>query len=99
MHALVIGAGYGGMAAALRLRAKGYQVTLIDRSPGLGGRAQIYEREGFRHDAGPQSAVRYRLEHPWTKTSGSDRQGLGGDDSPGTFLHDQGRFFQDAEGF
>jgi phytoene desaturase len=53
MHALVIGAGYGGMAAALRLRAKGYQVTLIDRSPGLGGRAQIYEKEGFRHDAGP----------------------------------------------
>ena len=53
MHALVIGAGYGGMAAALRLRAKGYQVTLIDRSPGLGGRAQIYKKEGFRHDAGP----------------------------------------------
>ncbi|MEY3949474.1 MAG: hypothetical protein RJB43_829, partial [Verrucomicrobiota bacterium] len=41
------------IAAALRLRAKGYTVTLIDRCAALGGRAQVYEREGFRHDAGP----------------------------------------------
>lgn len=53
MNALVIGAGFGGMAAALRLRAKGYDVSLIDRCPTLGGRAQIFEREGFYHDAGP----------------------------------------------
>ncbi|MGI9387992.1 MAG: FAD-dependent oxidoreductase [Methyloligellaceae bacterium] len=52
-HALVIGAGFGGIAAALRLRAKGYRVTLIDRAPKLGGRAQVFERDGFRHDAGP----------------------------------------------
>jgi phytoene desaturase len=51
--ALVIGAGFGGIAAALRLRAKGYQVTLIDRTPMLGGRAQVFEKDGFRHDAGP----------------------------------------------
>ena len=53
MNALVIGAGFGGMAAALRLRAKGYAVSLIDRCPTLGGRAQIFERGGFYHDAGP----------------------------------------------
>lgn len=53
MDAIVIGAGYGGMAAALRLRAKGYQVRLIDRCEQLGGRAQVYERGGYRHDAGP----------------------------------------------
>jgi phytoene desaturase len=52
-RALVIGAGFGGIAAALRLRAKGYAVTLIDRAPMLGGRAQVFERDGFRHDAGP----------------------------------------------
>ncbi len=52
-HALVIGAGFGGIAAALRVRAKGYRVTLIDRAPMLGGRAQVFERDGFRHDAGP----------------------------------------------
>jgi phytoene desaturase len=53
VKAIVIGAGFGGIAAALRLRAKGYAVTLIDRCAALGGRAQVYEREGFRHDAGP----------------------------------------------
>ena len=52
-HAVVIGAGFGGMAAALRLRAKGYRVTLLDRCSQLGGRAQVFERDGFRHDAGP----------------------------------------------
>ena len=51
--ALVVGAGFGGIAAALRLRAKGYAVTLVDRAPRLGGRAQVFERGGFRHDAGP----------------------------------------------
>jgi len=53
MQAIVIGAGFGGMASALRLRAKGYEVHLIDRCAMLGGRAQVYVREGFRHDAGP----------------------------------------------
>jgi phytoene desaturase len=53
VKAIVIGAGFGGIAAALRLRAKGYAVTLVDRCAALGGRAQVYEREGFRHDAGP----------------------------------------------
>jgi len=53
MHALVIGAGFGGIAAALRLRAKGYRVTVLDRCAQIGGRAQVFERDGFRHDAGP----------------------------------------------
>ncbi len=50
---VVIGGGFGGIAAALRSRAKGYNVTLIDRCERLGGRAQVFERGGFRHDAGP----------------------------------------------
>ncbi|MBC7455526.1 MAG: phytoene desaturase [Massilia sp.] len=52
-HGIVIGAGFGGIAAALRLRAKGYRVTLLERGSALGGRAQVFERDGFRHDAGP----------------------------------------------
>jgi phytoene desaturase len=51
--ALVIGAGFGGLAAALRLRARGYDVTVIDRMPMLGGRAQVFRRGGFVFDAGP----------------------------------------------
>lgn len=50
---VIIGGGFGGIAAALRLRAKGCAVTLIDRCPQLGGRAQVFEKDGFRHDAGP----------------------------------------------
>ncbi len=55
--AIVIGAGFGGIAAALRLRAKGYDVTLIDKQDKLGGRGYQYVRETplgtFVHDAGP----------------------------------------------
>ena len=53
MKAVVIGTGFGGIAAALRLRAKGYDVTAIERCGAVGGRAQLFERDGFRHDAGP----------------------------------------------
>lgn len=52
-RAVVVGGGFGGMAAALRLRAQGFAVTLVDRQARLGGRAQVFERDGFRHDAGP----------------------------------------------
>lgn len=51
--AIVIGGGFGGIAASLRLRAKGYNVTVIERCRRLGGRAQVFEKMGFRHDAGP----------------------------------------------
>ena len=52
-RAVVIGGGFGGIAAALRLRAKGYAVTLFEREGRIGGRAQVFEKDGFRHDAGP----------------------------------------------
>lgn len=52
-RAIVVGAGFGGIAAALRLRARGYEVSILDRAARLGGRAQVFERGGFRHDAGP----------------------------------------------
>ena len=41
------------MASALRLRARGYDVTLLERCDQLGGRARSFEREGVKHDAGP----------------------------------------------
>ena len=55
--AIIIGGGFGGIAAALRMRRKGYDVTLIDKQDQLGGRATQYRRETphgtFVHDAGP----------------------------------------------
>ncbi|MGB2001589.1 MAG: phytoene desaturase family protein [Porticoccaceae bacterium] len=51
--AVVIGAGFAGIATALRLKALGYEVSLLERLASLGGRAQVFERGGYRHDAGP----------------------------------------------
>jgi phytoene desaturase len=48
---IVIGSGFGGIAAALRMKAKGYSVTLIEKHPDLG--ARVFKKEGFTFDAGP----------------------------------------------
>ena len=50
---IVIGSGFGGVAAALRLRAKNYNVTLIEKHPDLGGRARVFKKNGFTFDGGP----------------------------------------------
>jgi len=50
---IVIGSGFGGIAAALRLRAKNYNVTLIEKHPDLGGRARVFKKNGFTFDGGP----------------------------------------------
>lgn len=52
-HTIVVGAGFGGIATALRCRALGHEVTLLERLEALGGRAQVFVRDGFKHDAGP----------------------------------------------
>ena len=51
--AIVIGAGFGGLASAIRLRKKGYNVEIVDRCNNLGGRAQFLNLNGFKHDMGP----------------------------------------------
>ena len=51
--ALVIGAGFGGLAAAIRLGARGYQVTMLERLDAPGGRAYVHRQDGFTFDAGP----------------------------------------------
>ncbi|UWQ18373.1 phytoene desaturase family protein [Jannaschia sp. M317] len=52
-HAIVIGAGLGGLAAAMRLGAKGWRVTVLDRLDMPGGRASSVTRDGHRFDLGP----------------------------------------------
>ena len=52
-RAVVIGTGVGGLAAAIRLRARGYSVTALEALPDPGGRARVFERDGFSFDAGP----------------------------------------------
>ncbi|MGB0370902.1 MAG: phytoene desaturase [Opitutales bacterium] len=50
---VVIGSGFGGLAAAIRQQAKGYPTTILEMRDKPGGRAYVYEDEGFIFDAGP----------------------------------------------
>ena len=52
-HAVVIGSGFGGLAAAVRLGARGYRVTVLERLDAPGGRAYVFHQDGFTFDAGP----------------------------------------------
>ncbi len=49
----VIGTGFGALGAAARLLAEGYNVTLFEKRDKPGGRAYVYEQNGFRFDGGP----------------------------------------------
>jgi len=51
--ALVIGSGFGGLAAAIRLSCKGYQVQVLEKLDAPGGRAYVHRQDGFTFDAGP----------------------------------------------
>ncbi len=53
MKSIVIGSGFGGIAAALRLKAKNHDVTLIEKQNDLGGRARVFKKNGFTFDGGP----------------------------------------------
>ncbi len=65
-HAVVIGAGFGGLAAAIRLGAKGWRVTLVDKLDAPGGRAYVFKQDGFTFDAGPTIITApYLLEELW----------------------------------
>ena len=52
-HAVIVGAGLGGLASAMRLGAKGWQVTVVDRLESAGGRGSSITKDGHRFDLGP----------------------------------------------
>ncbi len=51
--ACIIGAGFGGLALAVRLQSAGIETTLVEARDKVGGRAYVWERESFTFDAGP----------------------------------------------
>ncbi len=65
-HAVVIGSGFGGLAAAIRLGARGYRVTVLERLDAAGGRAYVFRQDGFTFDAGPTIITApFLLEELW----------------------------------
>jgi phytoene desaturase len=65
-HAVVIGSGLGGLAAAIRLGARGYRVTVLEQLDAPGGRAYVFRQDGFTFDAGPTIiTVPFLLEELW----------------------------------
>jgi phytoene desaturase len=50
---VVIGSGFGGLATAIRLQARGYRVRILEARDQPGGRAYVYRQDGFTFDAGP----------------------------------------------
>jgi phytoene desaturase len=66
-HAIVIGSGFGGLAAAVRLGAKGYRVTVLEKLDAPGGRAYVHRRGGHVFDAGPTIVTApFLFEELWT---------------------------------
>jgi phytoene desaturase len=65
-HAVVIGSGFGGLAAAIRLAVRGYRVTVLERRDQPGGRAYVYRQNGFVFDGGPTVITApFLLEELW----------------------------------
>ena len=66
-HAVVIGSGFGGLAAAVRLGARGYRVTVLEKLDAPGGRAYVFRQDGFTFDAGPTIITApFLLEELWS---------------------------------
>ncbi|MFN3549164.1 MAG: phytoene desaturase [Mesorhizobium sp.] len=66
-HAVIIGSGFGGLAAAVRLGARGFRVTILERLERIGGRASVLEQDGFTFDRGPTIVTApFLFEELWT---------------------------------
>ncbi|MES2710165.1 MAG: phytoene desaturase [Pseudomonadota bacterium] len=65
-HAIIIGSGFGGLAGAVRLGARGWRVTILEKLDAPGGRAYTFHQDGFTFDAGPTIITApYLLEELW----------------------------------
>ena len=53
MRVVVIGSGFGGISAAMRLQAAGHHVTMLEKLDKPGGRAYVFQQDGYTFDAGP----------------------------------------------
>lgn len=75
MRIVVIGSGFGGLAAAIRLQQQGHQVVVAEQRDKPGGRAYVYEQDGFTFDGGPTI-----ITAPWLIRELFERSGRRADD-------------------
>ena len=70
MKVVVIGSGFGGLAAAIRLVQQGHDVTIVEKRDKPGGRAYVYEIDGYTFDGGPTIITAPWLIHELFERSG-----------------------------
>lgn len=70
MKIVVIGSGFGGLSAAIRLAAQGHEVTVVEKRDKPGGRAYVYEQDGFTFDGGPTIITVPQLIHELFELAG-----------------------------
>ncbi len=75
MRIVVVGSGFGGLASAIRLQQQGHQVTIVEQRDRAGGRAYVYEQDGFVFDGGPTI-----ITAPWLLRELFERSGRDIDD-------------------
>ncbi len=70
MKVIVIGSGFGGLAAAIQLQSQGHQVTILEKRDRPGGRAYVYQQDGFTFDGGPTILTSPYLIHELFEIAG-----------------------------
>ncbi len=71
---IIIGGGFGGLGAAIRLASRGHNVTIFEKRDQLGGRAYVYRQDGFTFDGGPTVITApYMFDELW-EIAGVERQ-------------------------
>lgn len=74
-RAVVIGAGLGGLATSIRLADAGWDVTVLEQGPRIGGKMNRFERDGFKFDTGPSLITLPYVFERLFKLGGIDFQG------------------------
>ncbi|HSE98627.1 MAG TPA: FAD-dependent oxidoreductase, partial [Blastocatellia bacterium] len=73
-RAVIIGGGLGGLATALRLAARGWEVTVCEQGPSFGGKMNTWSAGGFRFDTGPSLITMPRVFEELFETAGARMQ-------------------------
>ncbi len=71
---VIVGAGLGGLAAAIRMRARGHRVTVLEAGDQIGGRARVFRQDGFTFDSGPTVITAPYLFDELFAAAGRDRR-------------------------